>query len=115
MAHFRYIILCDPVVGREDEFRAWYADVHIPQVLEVPGFVAAQQFEVTDAGFGMPRRRRFLVIYEIEAEDPATVIAALQARSGTEFLKMSESLDRENVFARVFAPISDRMIALNSA
>ena len=66
------------------EFNRWYDDVHLREVLAVPGVVAATRFELDEAqmmpgddGFG----RRFLALYEIEAEDLEQVRDAVRATS----------------------------------
>ena len=111
MSRYYYLALSDPVEGREDEFADWYENVHIPQILDVPGFVSAQRFGAVDSGKGTPRRRRHMVIYEIEADDPAPVLAALAARRGTDRLTMSDSLDVPSLFAQVYAPIGNMIPA----
>ncbi len=35
-------ILTNPIDGEEDTFNKWYDEVHVPDVLDVPGVVAAQ-------------------------------------------------------------------------
>lgn len=102
-----YVALSDPVDGREEEYNDWYQNRHIPDILDVPGFVSARRFGAVDAGDGAPQRRRHMVIYEIEADDPATVLAALRARRGTDRLIMSEAFDAKSLFAQVYAPIGE--------
>ncbi|NRG41036.1 hypothetical protein HRK28_08875 [Rathayibacter sp. VKM Ac-2835] len=55
----------EPVEGREAEFEEWYSTVHIPELLQLPGFVSAQRYEVLTAdpasGPG-----RFVTAYTIE-------------------------------------------------
>ena len=36
------------VEGQDDAFNAWYSDVHLKDVLKVPGIVAAQRFKLSD-------------------------------------------------------------------
>ena len=38
------IVLSNPVGDRDDEYNRWYDDVHLPDVLSVPGFVAPVHF-----------------------------------------------------------------------
>lgn len=42
-------------------FHRWYEDVHIPELLALPGFRGARRFEVEGEGI------RFLAIYELES------------------------------------------------
>jgi hypothetical protein len=45
------------------DYHAWYDKTHIPEIVEVGGFVTARRFEPVD-GDGP-----FLAIYEIDADD----------------------------------------------
>ena len=44
MAKYTFVVLTNPTSGKEAEYNKWYNDQHIPDVLNVPGFVAAQRF-----------------------------------------------------------------------
>ena len=44
MPRYNLIVLTNPVDGREDEYNDWYTNVHLDDVLKVPGVVAAQRF-----------------------------------------------------------------------
>ncbi len=61
------IVQTGPVEGREDEYNRWYEDVHIPEVLDLPGFVAARRFKLSDVQRGSETRpsNNYLVIYEL--------------------------------------------------
>jgi hypothetical protein len=107
MTIFRYLALSDAVPGRESDFHIWYENVHIPQILDVPGFVSAQRFEAVEVGDGPIRRRRYMTLYEIEAADAGAAIAALRARRGTNGLTPSDALDTASLFAQVYIPITD--------
>ena len=110
MSRFVYVALSDPLPGREEELNRWYDEQHLADVLDVPGFVSAQRFEAVEAGDGPPQRRRILVLYEIEADDPAEVIAALRSRRGTDKLVPSDALDAKAMFAQVYAPVGPTRI-----
>ena len=43
------LALTNPVEGKDEEFREWYWGTHIPEILELPGFVAARPYR-TAAG-----------------------------------------------------------------
>ena len=54
--------------GREAEFNHWYNTVHVPDILQAPGFVACTRYQMV----GTPRegQGKLLALYEIEAEEP---------------------------------------------
>ena len=51
---------------KEKEFNDWYDKIHLPDVLETPGFIGATRYENPDPQEG---EAKFLAIYEIETDD----------------------------------------------
>ncbi|MDR6688773.1 hypothetical protein J2Y41_004369 [Arthrobacter sp. 1088] len=59
------LALVNPVEGRDEAFRPWYWETHIPEVLGLPGFVAAQRYRAsTDAPASVSHR--YATIYAVE-------------------------------------------------
>ncbi len=52
--------------AREAEFNEWYDKIHIPDVLEAPGFIKATRYENTEPS---EEKAKFLATYEIETDD----------------------------------------------
>jgi hypothetical protein len=65
-------------VEHEQAYDEWYDNVHIPDVLDVPGFVAARRFRIVDAG---ENAHTFLTIYEIDADDVQATVKELFRRA----------------------------------
>jgi hypothetical protein len=88
MAKHVFLSLLNAHSGKDDDFNHWYRDIHLPDVLTIPGFVGAQRFKLSDAQLpGMATRWKYLVIYEIEDESPAQALAGLAQRmSGGEMI-----------------------------
>lgn len=65
--HPRQVLLAlvNPVEGRDEDFREWYWNTHIPEVLKLPGFVAAQRYRFGSETAGRASHR-YATIYEIE-------------------------------------------------
>ncbi|MBO0727987.1 MAG: hypothetical protein J2P57_01935 [Acidimicrobiaceae bacterium] len=70
-----------PAEGHEDDYNKWYSGTHIPQILEIPGFVAARRFRVNGSPTGVDDKPGYLAIYELEADDLNTPIVEMRARS----------------------------------
>ena len=58
---------------RETEFNEWYDKVHLPDVLQTPGFIRATRYENTEPSEG---KAKFLATYEIETNDIAAFMKA---------------------------------------
>ncbi|MED5546913.1 MAG: hypothetical protein VYD90_16875 [Pseudomonadota bacterium] len=92
--------------GQEKAFDDWYTNIHLPQVVAVPGVISAQRF-------GQVARRTnadtlawdYAAIYEIEAGRSEETIAEIFARMDTEQMVMSDAMDPEYAFA-TYAPIT---------
>jgi hypothetical protein len=61
------IVFTSPSVDSETEFNAWYDNVHVPQVLEMPGFLSGQRFRLIDSDTS--EGPRYLAAYQIESDD----------------------------------------------
>ena len=98
MASHRLVVFTESMPGKDEEFNKWYDEVHLREVLEVEGFVAAQRFVFSDDQFGdldaSAAPGRYMAIYEIEAPDLAAAIEKLNGSSGR--MQMSDALDADN-------------------
>jgi hypothetical protein len=73
------IVQSRPVsADREDEYNQWYDDVHIAQILAVPGFTSARRYKVIGADGPV-----YVAVYDIEADDITTPVKELSARSAS--------------------------------
>jgi hypothetical protein len=113
MAKYTFVVLSNPTTpGQEAEYNEWYNKIHIPDVLNVPGFVAAQRFRLADAQFadGAPAHR-YLALYEIDTDDIKGSLKELQKRVGTDDMVMSDAIDMKGIFAATFTPVAERVLA----
>ena len=101
---------------REQEFHEWYENTHLPEILALPGFLAAQRFSATSINMvNQPwvTEHGYLAIYEHSASDLdtynasfATVVAGI--RSGN--IHMSDALTANNP-ATAYQRISATIVA----
>jgi hypothetical protein len=91
------VVQSSPAEGRESEYNDWYSQTHIPQILEIPGFVTARRFRVS--GDGQSSGHKYLAVYELEADDLAEPVAELRSRSA------SGRTDRSDTLASTPAPV----------
>jgi len=112
MPTHRLIVFTQPTAGKEAEYNRWYDEVHLRDVLEVDGFVAAQRFALSDAQIGDVAEKtpgRYLAIYEIEADSLEAALEKLNAGSDT--MELSDALDMDTAIAIAFSAIGERMEA----
>jgi hypothetical protein len=113
MAKHVFLALTNPVEGKENEFNEWYDKHHVPDVVNVPGFISGQRFKLADAQFGnaeATKAYKYLAVYEIETDDIAATIKELIARGGTADITPSDAIDRK-ALTYMFTPIRDKVMA----
>jgi hypothetical protein len=113
MAKYTFIVLTNPVEGKESEYNDWYNRQHIPDVLNVPGFVSAQRFRLADTQMSRDgnRAHKYLAVYEIETDDLAATLQELRARGGTAEIVPSDAIDMKNVATSIFTPVAEKVLA----
>jgi hypothetical protein len=104
---YTLLVLTNAIAGKEREFNEWYTSRHIRDLLEVPGVASAQRFQFLGGkeGFG------FLALYELLTDDPEGVLATIRERDRNGTHLISEVVDRGNLFAGIFEPITERISA----
>jgi hypothetical protein len=53
--------------AREKEFNDWYSNMHVPDMLEVPGMIQATRWVSAESKEG--QSRKYLALYELETDD----------------------------------------------
>ena len=96
------VVLTEPTDGREEEFNAYYEDLHLDEVLETTGWQSAQRFKLVDqAGRECPLP--YLAVYEADAEDSSSILQTLNDTRSRR--KQSDALNRRTAGAWVFEAI----------
>jgi hypothetical protein len=108
MQNYVYVVYTSSTPGHEAEYHSWYNDQHLTDVLKIPGFVAAQRFQVHQADTGEPQK--FLALYEVTTDDPEATLAALTLAAGTAEMVISDTLDGQSVSAILYKPITGRVV-----
>jgi hypothetical protein len=108
-----YLVFGNPYPGKEAEYNEWYDNVHIPDVLSVPGVVSAQRYTVKqlDRDSGKPVDYGFLTAYEVDG-DPNEFMAKLGAAVASGQVRMAEGdllFDRMSVNMSFWTPLGERV------
>ncbi|MEV4341389.1 hypothetical protein [Streptomyces sp. NPDC049590] len=111
MPRYSYVVLTNPVEGKEEEFNDWYTNTHVHDALRIPGFVSAQRFELAPAHRAdAPFPWGYLAIYELEIDDLQQSIDALAARYNTPEMVISEALHPQRL-GLIFEAVGPRVEA----
>lgn len=105
MQKFTWLVMtnCDP--AHESEFNAWYDDIHLGDLLRVPGVAAARRAKLSgqQAKFvdgiltlcdsnSIDAKFQYLAFYDIESDDVASVLETIKSRAGTSEMEISPYL-----------------------
>ena len=101
------LVLSNAVEGSDDAFNTWYAGTHLPDVLKVHGFSAAQRFRISDTQMSdNATPYKYLAIYEVDEEELPAVKDALASAAGTDAMYIDPALDRNATVAYFYSPIT---------
>src|SRR5438093_252640 len=110
---FLLFVFANPVSGKDAEFDDWYTNIHIPDLLSLPGYYAAQRFRLVDPQSFTHRR---LVIWHVEG-DRDVASSAVRDALQTGKTRKSDAFDWTPGagLSATFEPISPRYTPSSSA
>jgi hypothetical protein len=94
MAKFVMVVQSSAKDGRDADYNAWYDEIHMADILAIPGVISGRRFEATPVMMGPPGQP-YLSIFEIEADDPAVVMGEMGRRAMAGEIRQSDALDAE--------------------
>ena len=101
-----YVVYSGPVAGCEDAYNDWYSNVHLADVLAVPGFVSAQRFRVADPAAADAPQLRYLALYTMRTADPEGILATLTNLVETGQMAISEAFDFDTTVTVLYEAIT---------
>jgi hypothetical protein len=102
MSHdYTLIVYTSPADGREEEYNAWYDDIHLAEFSALPGVISGRRFKVTSpAADGKPT---YAAVYELSAS-PDEVMAAMNAGIKDGSVRMSDAVDIASITMTTLQP-----------
>ena len=99
MSHeYTLIVYTSPADGREDDYNAWYDDIHLPEFSALPGVITGRRFKVVADG-----KPQYAAIYELSTH-PDEVLAAMNAGVKDGTVHMTDAVDLGSLSMTTFAP-----------
>lgn len=101
----RYILQVSSraVAGQEEEYDRWYDEVHVGEVLSLPGFEGCERFRRLGMD-GQPTGES-VALYTVETDDPAALLQSLFA--ATPGFRLTDSIDTASVRFEYLQPSGD--------
>jgi hypothetical protein len=91
MTKAKLVVFTSPAdVGAEDVFNHWYDTIHVPQLLELPGFVGARRYKLSGAqlhGDVPPSGHHYVAEYDIDGDVQAALDALKAAGPAGHFTR----------------------------
>jgi hypothetical protein len=105
------LVFSNATDGQDLAFNEWYDTQHLADVVDCPGVVAAQRYDMTEfeppAGDNLPTlpppAHRYLAVYELDGE-PNDVMAEFMTRMAQGKMPLSETLDLTTVSMTIWRP-----------
>ncbi|CAM3127556.1 hypothetical protein MYCO108962_00520 [Mycobacterium colombiense] len=116
MADRLMLVFTNPIQGQDEAFNDWYDTRHVVDVLNVPGVVAVQRYDLApmtlpdgDAAPAElpPPAHRYLAVYEL-ADDPDSVMNEFLSRAADGRLPLSETLDLTSISMTTWSARGER-------
>src|SRR5262245_5624196 len=101
MGNYVMVVQSQAKPGQDDAYNAWYDGVHYADILAIPGVKSGRRFEATQVGLGTTMLP-YLAIFEIETDEPGSVMAELGQRAAAGTMAVSDALDAEATVLRIF-------------
>ena len=91
MSKYILAVKANAKAGQDEKFRNWYKNVHIPELLQIPGFMKGTRYYSEKPAAITP----YLTIYEIESDDIRETMGIMQERAKD--MTRSEAIDAQSV------------------
>ncbi len=101
MTHYVLAVMSAAKEGRDDEYNQWYDSRHMDEMLAMPGIVSGRRLQVAPGSPGTPPAR-YLTEFDIDADDPQTVLGEMARRAQSGEMSVTDAVDQSQVHIWIF-------------
>lgn len=103
MARFTYVVLSRADPGREEEFIKWYTEQHMVDVMKFPEVVSGKLHRLDfQRVYDLDAPQwTCITIYELEGDDPETIVNNLRDASFTDAMRPTDTLNKAGMIQAV--------------
>lgn len=103
--HYRVMVFSRPIAGKDAEFNQWYDQQHVPDMLAIPGFTAAQRFITVQAATPTSTLPPYLAIYDVTTRDLDATNAEVMRRIKAGIIRKGEAIDYPGIVTAIYSPL----------
>ena len=103
MGKFLMVVTSGAKDGRDAEYNDWYDTTHLHDICSIPGVTSGRRYDAIPQSPN-PQPAPYLAIYEIEADDPGTVMGEMMRRAQAGEFVMSDALNIEQAQIWLYKP-----------
>ena len=92
VAKYIMAVYSNAMPGRDADYMEWYKNVHMGEICTLPGVKGGHVFEAIPASPVQPIAT-YLAIYDLEVDDPTSVVAAMGKMGAEGRMTMSDAID----------------------
>lgn len=108
MPRYNLIAMTNPLDGQDEAFNTWYDEVHLADVMKLPGVIDAQRYRLSDKQYRSGKMEwGYMAVYEVEIDDIQITFDALRAASGTDAMPLSPAISPDRM-VWIYEPIPRR-------
>ena len=101
MTRYLLAVTSRSLSGREKDYRDWYENTHVGEVLALPGFLSCQIHLVVKDG--AISAGEMVAHYTVETDSPAALLDSLFAAAPT--MKLTDNIDPESAVFTFLKPL----------
>jgi len=105
------MVFSRPIAGKDTEFNQWYDQQHVPDMLSIPGFTAAQRFVTVQAATPTSTLPPYLVIYDVNTRDLDATNAEVMHRIKAGTIRKGKAIDYPGIVTFIYAPLGPPQLA----
>jgi hypothetical protein len=83
--------------GKDEAFNDWYDNQHVPDILRIRHFEAAQRFRIEADASSPDFPYSYMTIYEVESDTIEEATAALAEKRGTPEMVLTDTMAQKRV------------------
>lgn len=104
MKKYNLIVLSNPVEGREDEFKSWYLEQHIPDCLRIVGIEKGTLLSTAPEQHPLQQESKwtYMAVFELLTDNVGCILAELNSRLNTPQMPISSAFSFQNFHIQVF-------------